>query len=159
MPEISLKNERNSIIEATQELSDKKIISFDSLKNIKSILVNINGHKRKIRPSIHEDGNITLLYNDGDFDKNTKKMFENIFQSYFGIPLLRKLSNTRFREGRAEKVDYLMSLSLEDEVEYNDQSILKELKDQQFIHINNENKYYCNSCDLEVFTIKRTSYL
>ncbi|MFK4567858.1 hypothetical protein [Enterococcus sp. UD-01] len=150
MPEISLKNERNSIIEATQELSDKKIIRFDSLKNIKSILVNINGHKRKIRPSIHEDGNITLLYNDGDFDKNTKKMFENIFQSYFGIPLLRKLSNTRFREGRAEKVDYLMSLSLEDEVEYNDQSILKELKDQQFIHINNENKYYCNSCNLEV---------
>lgn len=150
MPEISLKNERRSIVEATQELSDKKIIRFDSLKNIKSILVNINGHKRKVRPSIYEDGNIALLYNDGDFDSNTKKMFEKIFQSYFGIPLLRKVSNTNFGVGKIEKIDYLMSLSLEDEVECNDQSILQELKDRQFIHINNEKRYYCNNCNSEM---------
>ncbi|MGM2834441.1 hypothetical protein ACS2TZ_37655, partial [Bacillus cereus group sp. Bce025] len=66
-------------------------------------------------------------------EKDIRESFIDNFYNLFGIPMFQEVSNQFYVEGKADKLDYVMSLSNASILEEGDREVFKELIDKKLI--------------------------
>lgn len=146
-PEISLKLSNLSVLPGLSQLYENEIIQFNSLKDINYLNVKFLTFSKKIKTIITENGDIFLTYNDNKMSPEIKDQFQEVFKTTFKIPLLAKISNIKFSQGKSDKVDYLLRLPNPSNLTSIEESILEGLINDKLVKISNKVTYVCKSCE------------
>ncbi|MGR6765165.1 hypothetical protein ACU1JV_25645 [Paenibacillus sp. T2-29] len=86
---------------------------------------------------------------DSNLSVDNKKILTSKFFEKFGIPLFAEISNEHFEEGKADKIDYLLSISKIESPSSFVRSMLGELRDHNIIQDKTTRFYYCDNCKIE----------
>ncbi|MEM5681170.1 hypothetical protein AAHB46_19215 [Bacillus paranthracis] len=109
------------------------ILKIRSIKDVESLTAKVKNKKRIIRSNILQNGNVIFSFDDSRMEKDIRESFIDNFYNLFGIPMFQEVSNQFYVEGKADKLDYVMSLSNASILEEGDREVFKELIDKKLI--------------------------
>ncbi|WP_207622257.1 hypothetical protein [Bacillus mycoides] len=145
-PRVTLELDNESIWPSVEDAYGKGSISLKSIKDIESISVKMQNKKRLIRSVLLPNGNVIFSLDDSRMDKITRDKFSKSFLEQFGIPLFQEISNLEFFEGKADKVDYLMSISKKSSVAEIEKALLEELISNSLMTEKKKLVLTCRAC-------------
>lgn len=153
-PQLTLELDSLDIWPSVEEAHANGMINIESIKDLESIQFKSPFGNRLIRSTILDNGNVIFSMDDSNLDVANKKLIEDKFLGKFGVPLYREISNELFDEGKADKVDYLMSVSKVERPSSFVNSILTQLKKQSIITERQNHYYYCPHCQIDHTFVK-----
>lgn len=145
-PEIALSLPKKDIWPAVVSAVNSNIICIESLSSIKSLNINYNDSSRNIRSFSTEDGSVVFKLDDKSLDNNIKQEISDRFNTYFGIPLNRKI-NDKLNRGKANMVDLILRVKDKEKIEKSNYSLLENLVMDKLVEYKNKIKYRCNNTD------------
>lgn len=148
-PKVTLELENEDIWPSVIYAHINNCINLKSLKDIESLTIKSKGKSRSIRSIILESGNVLFTMNDSRLDEETKQNIVKNFNLKFGIPLNQEIINSKFEAGKADKVDYIMGIKKEDNLDSDALEVLQELKENLIIDPIVKRNFYCSICNLE----------
>lgn len=92
--------------------------------------------------------------NDRGISSELKEQLEDSFFNRFGIPLNKLISNAKFRAGKADLTDYIMTLSIVEELSSEEEEVLKKLKKRELL-MNIQQKIFTVKILNAISTVKK----
>ncbi|MDA1508010.1 hypothetical protein PDQ74_20890 [Bacillus cereus group sp. Bc005] len=132
-PKLSFELDNESIWSSVMDASGYGILKIRSIKDVESLTAKVKNKKRIIRSNILQNGNVIFSFDDSRMEKDIRESFIDNFYNLFGIPMFQEVSNQFYVEGKADKLDYVMSLSNASILEEGDREVFKELIDKKLI--------------------------
>ncbi|AHM64099.1 hypothetical protein LK13_15035 [Paenibacillus polymyxa] len=148
-PQITLELDCLDIWPSVEEAYSNGTINLASVKDLESLYFKSSLGNRSIRSTILGNGNIIFTMDDSNLSVDNKKILTSKFFEKFGIPLFAEISNEHFEEGKADKIDYLLSISKIESPSSFVRSMLGELRDHNIIQDKTTRFYYCDNCKIE----------
>jgi hypothetical protein len=148
-PQVTLELDSLDIWPSVEEAHTNGTINLESIKDLESIQFKSSLGNRLIRSTVLDNGNVIFTMDDSNLDSVNKKRIEEKFLDKFGVPLYREISNELFDEGKADKVDYLMTISTVEKPSEFINSILTQLIKQSILMELQNSFYYCPHCRIE----------
>ncbi|MEC1005847.1 hypothetical protein [Bacillus subtilis] len=148
-PKVTLELENQDIWPSVIYAHINNCINLESLKDIESLTIKSKGKSRSIRSIILDNGNVLFTMNDSRLDEQAKQIIAKNFNLKFGIPLNQEIVNSKFEAGKADKVDYIMGIRKDDNLESDGLEILQELKKNSIIDPIVKRNFYCPVCNME----------
>ena len=130
---MSFELDNESIWSSVMDASGYGILKIRSIKDVESLTAKVKNKKRIIRSNILQNGNVIFSFDDSRMEKDIRESFIDNFYNLFGIPMFQEVSNQFYVEGKADKLDYVMSLSNASILEEGDREVFKELIDKKLI--------------------------
>jgi hypothetical protein len=148
-PKITLELDDLDIWPSVEEAHAQGSVNIESLKDLESLHFKSAEGSRVIKSTILDNGNVIFSMDDSNLDQLSKKAIEKKFIEKFGIPLYREISNEHFEEGKADKIDYLLTASSVEKPSPYERSIIAALKDQKILEENVTKYFYCVNCSID----------
>ncbi len=148
-PKVTLELEDKEIWPSVQYAHENNCIDLSSIKDIETLSFKSVGKRRSIRSRVLNNGNVLFTMDDSKLDNQTKTLIAEKFHAQFGIPLNQEILNTKFNDGKADKIDYLMGTNQVGQLDQYGNDILQELLHSKVIIKSNKSHYYCTGCRLE----------
>jgi len=147
-PQVTLELADLDIWPSVEEAHSQGTINLTSLKDLESMHFKSAEGSRVIKSTILENGNVIFAMDDSNLDSLNKSAIEKKFMDKFGIPLYREISNEHFKEGKVDKIDYLLTTAIIEKPSPYEKSIIATLKDQKILEENATQYYYCRNCKI-----------
>ncbi|WP_372010068.1 hypothetical protein NBRC13296_05755 [Paenibacillus chitinolyticus] len=148
-PKVTLELDDLDIWPSVEEAHAQGAINLESLKDLESMHFRSSEGSRVIKSTILDNGNVIFSMDDSNLDHVSKKAIEQKFIEKFGVPLYREISNEHFEEGKADKIDYLLSASSVEKPSPYELSIIAALKDKRILEENITKYYFCANCRID----------
>lgn len=145
-PSLTIELDNESIWPSVIHAYQKDIISLTSIKDISHIHAQIENKSRLIRNTIFKNGNVIFSFDDSRMDYAIRERFIQGFSRHFGVPLFQEISNYGFFDGKADRVDYLMSISNPGTLSSEEKLIFEELVSNKIMKEKNQLQITCKSC-------------
>lgn len=155
--------ENESIWPSVIDAYNKDILSFRSIKDIEHLSAKVQNKKRIIRSTVLTNGNVIFSMDDSRMEDPIKQSFKEQFKAFFGIPLFQEISNYEFREGKSDKIDYLMALSNPSNLTHIEKSLFEQLVNDKLLKEKHKLILTCTACkdvsETEDLAFDTASYL
>lgn len=148
-PQITLELDGLDIWPSVEEAYECGTINLESLKDLESMHFKSTEGSRIIKSTILDNGNIIFSMDDSNLDIPSKQVIEKKFQDKFGVPLYREISNEQFDEGKADKIDYLLTAVVVEKPSPYERILISELKNLEILEEHIKKYYYCENCQIE----------
>ncbi|NHN34832.1 hypothetical protein [Paenibacillus agricola] len=107
-PELTLQTKNMDVWPSVMDASDKGCVNVESIKDLASISFKSFGVSRTIRSIVQDNGNVIFTMDDSLIEKDTLEGIKTKFLEKFGIPMFQEIANSKFSDGQADLIDYVM---------------------------------------------------
>lgn len=152
-PKLSFSLENGDVFSSVKDAHNKDCLDLESIKDIESLTFTSRNVNRTVKSTVLEQGNILFSMNDNGISSDIKEQLECKFFDKFGIPLNKLISNTKFRAGKADVTDYLMTLSVKEELNDEEEKIFKKLNNDGIIDEYTEENIFCRNPECDYISI------
>jgi hypothetical protein len=148
-PKVTLELENEEIWPSVTYAHINNCVNIESLKDIESLSIKSEGKSRVVRSILLDNGNVVFTMDDSRLDGGTRKKIYDKFSEKFGIPMNQEIANTKFKAGEADKVDYLLGLSMSTTLDEKSREALEKLIKDKIIGKIPKEHFFCPECKLD----------
>ncbi|MDT2048030.1 hypothetical protein [Priestia flexa] len=153
-PKLTFELENLDIWDSVKYAHLNNCVNLESIKDIESLSLKVDGIKRNVRSMVRDNGNIIFTMDDSRMDETKKDKIKKSFFNRFGLPLYQEISNELFDVGKADIVDYVMGLTEQTQFNNMYKNTYGQLLQEKLIEEEQINSYYCKLCHKD-FTIDK----
>ncbi|UUI41170.1 hypothetical protein [Oceanobacillus oncorhynchi] len=158
-PKLSFSLENGDIFTSVKDAHNKECLYLESIKDVESLSFTFRSIKRTVKSTVFDEGNILFSMNDRGISSELKEQLEDSFFNRFGIPLNKLISNAKFRAGKADLTDYIMTLSIVEELSSEEEEVLKKLKKEGIINEYTTENIYCENTECDFHSKKEKEFI